>query len=161
MPNHNLSLDNSWLSFPQVKDFLSKKSSISVTDDSKKAIAKCRLYLDNKVKDSDALFYGINTGFGFLQNVKIDKDQVEQLQSNLLMSHSCGLGEEVPAEVVKLMLMLKIKSLSYGNSGVQMDTVNRLIEMHNNEVLPVIYTQGSLGASGDLAPLSHLCLPLI
>jgi len=83
------------------------------------------------------------------------------LQSNLLKSHACGLGEEVPAPIVKLMLMLKIKSLSYGHSGVQVDTVNRLISMYNDDVLPVIYTQGSLGASGDLAPLSHLSLPLI
>eukprot|EP00897_Mesotaenium_endlicherianum_P003558 jgi/Mesen1/322/ME1156409C09523 len=72
----------------------------------------------------DALFYGINTGFGFLQNVKIDAGQIEQLQYNLLVSHACGLGEEVPRDIVKLMLMLKIKSLSYGHSGVQIDTVH-------------------------------------
>ena len=97
----------------------------------------------------------------FLQNVKIDKTQIEQLQYNLLKSHACGLGEEVPKDIVKLMLMLKIKSLSYGHSGVQIDTVKRLMEMYNNDVQPIIYTQGSLGASGDLAPLSHLSLPLI
>jgi histidine ammonia-lyase len=159
--SNNLPLDKSHLSFQQVKDFVEKSNPVSITDTAKDAVIKCRKYLDNKVAGSDDLFYGINTGFGFLQNVKIDKDQVEQLQSNLLMSHACGLGEEVPAEIVRLMLMLKIKSLSYGNSGVQIDTVNRLIEMLNNDVLPVIYTQGSLGASGDLAPLSHLCLPLI
>jgi histidine ammonia-lyase len=96
-----------------------------------------------------------------LQDVQIDKNQIEELQHNLLKSHACGLGEEVPRDIVKLMLMLKIKSLSYGNSGVQIDTVKRLAEMYNNEVLPVIYTQGSLGASGDLAPLSHLGLPLV
>jgi histidine ammonia-lyase len=161
MTKTNLPLDKSHLSFQHVKDFLKGNSSVSVTDAAKADIIKCRKYLDNKVTGSDELFYGINTGFGYLQNVKIDKDQVEQLQYNLLMSHACGLGEEVPSEIVRLMLMLKIKSLSYGNSGVQMETVNRLIEMLNNDVLPVIYTQGSLGASGDLAPLSHMCLPLI
>ena len=101
------------------------------------------------------------TGLGFLQNVRINNGQVKELQYNLLKSHACGLGDEVPKDIVKLMLMLKIKSLSYGYSGVQVDTVKRLMDMYNNDVLPVIYTQGSLGASGDLAPLSHLSLPLI
>ena len=121
----------------------------------------CREYLDKKTEEKDRLYYGINTGFGFLQDVKIDTSQIEQLQYNLLVSHACGLGEEVPKDIVKLMLMLKIKSLSYGNSGVQIATVIRLMYMYNEDVLPVIYTQGSLGASGDLAPLSHLSLPLI
>jgi histidine ammonia-lyase len=111
--------------------------------------------------ESDALFYGINTGFGFLQNVQIDKNQLQQLQSNLIQSHACGMGEYVPKNIVKLMLLLKIKSLCYGHSGVTMLTVQRLVDMYNANVLPVIYTQGSLGASGDLAPLSHLCLPLL
>jgi histidine ammonia-lyase len=160
--NHNmLELDNQWLSFEQVKDVLGHDQKISITPDTQERIQKCREYLNKKVNTSDDLFYGINTGFGYLQNVAIDKEQVEQLQYNLLMSHACGLGEEVPQDIVKLMLMLKIKSLGYGHSGVQLSTANRLIEMYNNNVLPVIYTQGSLGASGDLAPLSHLSLPLI
>ncbi|HEX5026822.1 MAG TPA: histidine ammonia-lyase, partial [Agriterribacter sp.] len=124
-------------------------------------ITSCRKYLDKLLHETDKLYYGINTGFGFLQNVKINDGQIEQLQANLLMSHACGMGEEVPRSIVKLMLVLKIKSLSYGYSGVQVDTVKRLMEMHNSDVLPVIYTQGSLGASGDLAPLSHMSLPLI
>ena len=95
------------------------------------------------------------------EEAKLKTKQLQELQVNLLQSHACGLGEEVPAEIVQLMLMLKIKSLSYGHSGVQIDTVKRLLDMYNNQVLPVIYTQGSLGASGDLAPLSHLSLPLI
>jgi len=113
------------------------------------------------MKQPGALFYGINTGFGYLQNVKVDDGQLETLQNNLLKSHACGMGEEVPLPIVKLMMAFKIKSLCYGFSGVQVETVNRLMDMHNNDVIPVIYTQGSLGASGDLAPLSHLCLPLI
>lgn len=161
MSYNYLPLDRKWLSFEQVKHLLDFDQQVSITFDAHESIEKCRKYLDDKVAGSDELFYGINTGFGYLQNVGIDKDQVEQLQYNLLMSHACGLGEEVPADIVKLMLMLKIKSLSYGHSGVQVDTVKRLMEMYNHEVLPVIYTQGSLGASGDLAPLSHLSLPLI
>ena len=124
-------------------------------------IERCRTYLNKKTSKPNKLYYGINTGFGFMQNIKIDESQTEQLQYNLLMSHACGMGNKVPIEIVKLMILLKIKSLSYGNSGVQQSTVDRLIDMYNNNVIPVVYTQGSLGASGDLAPLSHLSLPLI
>ena len=161
MSHDHLPLDKSALNFTQVKNLLALNQPVSITASATKSINECRDYLDKKLNSGDGLFYGINTGFGYLQNVKIDNTQLHQLQSNLLQSHACGLGEEVPAAIVKLMMMLKIKSLSYGHSGVQLDTVNRLVDMYNNDVLPVIYTQGSLGASGDLAPLSHLSLPLI
>ena len=94
-------------------------------------------------------------------NHSIPADDLSQLQKNLVMSHACGFGQEVPSEIVKIMLFLKIQSLSYGNSGVQLETVNRLIDFYNNDILPVVYQQGSLGASGDLAPLAHLSLPLL
>jgi len=161
MSYNYLPLDRKWLHFQQVKNLLDYDQHVSITFDAHERILHCREYLDEKIQKDDALFYGINTGFGFLQDVKIDKDQIQQLQYNLLKSHACGLGEEVPKDIVKLMLMLKIKGLSYGHSGVQIATVKRLMEMYNNDVLPVIYTQGSLGASGDLSPLSHLSLPLI
>ncbi len=134
---------------------------IFLEEEVKQKILRCREYLDSKMQDSDQLYYGINTGFGYLQNVRIDADQLEVLQENLIMSHACGMGDEVPHDVVRLMLLLKIKSLSYGHSGVQLETVQRLVDMYNNDVIPVVYNQGSLGASGDLAPLSHLCLPLL
>lgn len=161
MTYNYLPLDKSVLTFQQVKHFLDYDQLVSVTYAAHEAILECRNYLDQKISGSEGLFYGINTGFGFLQNVRIDKDQLHQLQDNLIVSHSCGMGEEVPASVVKLMMMLKIKSLSYGNSGIGIEVVKRLMDMHNNNIFPVIYTQGSLGASGDLAPLSHLSLPLI
>jgi len=161
MSYNYLPLDKTELTFQQVKNFLEYKQLVSITFAAHEAILKCREYLDKKLENSDEIFYGINTGFGFLQNVKIDREQLQTLQSNLLLSHSCGIGEEVPEEIVKLMMMLKIKSLSYGYSGVGIDVVKRLMDMHNYDVLPVVYTQGSLGASGDLAPLSHLCVPLI
>ena len=161
MSYNYLPLDQKWLHFSQVKNLLDFNQHISITFDAHERILACREYLDRKMAEKDRSYYGINTGFGFLQNVKIDAGQIGQLQYNLLVSHACGLGEEVPHDIVKLMLMLKIKSLSYGHSGVQINTVKRLMEMYNNDVLPVIYTQGSLGASGDLAPLSHLSLPLI
>jgi histidine ammonia-lyase len=161
MSYNYLPLDKSPVNFQQVKNLLEFEQLVSITFDAHEKITRCREYLDEKVRDTDESFYGINTGFGFLQNVKIDDSRVEQLQYNLLKSHACGMGDEVPAPIVRLMIMLKIKSLSYGYSGVQIDTVKRLMDMYNNDVLPVIYTQGSLGASGDLAPLSHLSLPLI
>ena len=162
MTDYNyLPLDEQPLTFDEVKNYLQFKQFVSITFRAHEKIELCRNYLDKKIADTDTPFYGINTGFGFLQNVTIGDDQLEQLQNNLLMSHACGLGDEVPAAIAKLMLMLKIKSLSYGYSGVQIDTVKRLMDMHNTEVLPIIYQQGSLGASGDLAPLSHLSLPLI
>ena len=161
MSYNYLPLDKSPLNFQQVKNLLAFDQLVSITFDAHHRITECRDYLDKKINSGDGLFYGINTGFGYLQNVKIDNDQLHQLQSNLIQSHACGLGEEVPLDIVKLMVMLKIKSLSYGYSGVQIDTVKRLMDMYNNDVFPVIYTQGSLGASGDLAPLSHLSLPLI
>lgn len=154
-------VDASWMDFEQVKSTVQKNVQLGVTTQAQQSIINCRNYLDKKTEDHNALHYGINTGFGFLQNVKIDDSQVEKLQYNLLVSHACGMGDEVPHDIVKLMLLLKAKSLSYGHSGVQLQTVERLVAMYNNNVLPVIYTQGSLGASGDLAPLSHLSLPLI
>lgn len=159
--NQPFLIDDNHTGFDALKILAGQQVSIQVSLAALQKIAACRNYLDKKMNSGDELFYGINTGFGYLQNVKIDDHQLEELQSNLLKSHACGMGDEVPEDIVKLMLALKIKSLSYGHSGVQVDTVQRLVEMYNQHVLPVIYTQGSLGASGDLAPLSHLSLPLI
>ncbi|HRI25115.1 MAG TPA: histidine ammonia-lyase [Ferruginibacter sp.] len=161
MSDHHLPVDQNIAGLGQLKTLLFSNQPITVSTEAIGRINKCRNYLDDKMSSSDELFYGINTGFGFLQNVKIDKAQLQELQRNLIQSHACGMGEEVPADIVKLMIALKIRSLSYGHSGVQEETVQRLVSMYNNNVLPVIYTQGSLGASGDLAPLSHLSLPLL
>ena len=161
MSYNYLPLDKNLTTFQQVKNLLAFRQLVSITFDAHQRITACRDYLDKKLASGDTVFYGINTGFGYLQNVQIGATQLEELQTNLIKSHACGLGEEVPEDIIKLMVMLKIKSLSYGNSGVQIATVKRLMDMYNNGVLPVIYTQGSLGASGDLAPLSHLSLPLI
>ena len=158
---NELSIHNQWLSFREVCNFIEQSQPVAIAPDARLAIQKCRDYLDKRLAEKQELIYGINTGFGFLQNVEINKEQIEELQHNLLQSHACGLGDEVPQPIVRLMLMLKIKSLCYGHSGVQLSTVLRLMNMLNKDVLPIIYTQGSLGASGDLAPLSHLCLPLI
>ncbi len=149
------------LTFAQLFEIKQKNLPIELSNEAKERIEKCRNYLDEKVKKEEKPIYGVNTGFGSLCNVSVSAEELGKLQENLVMSHACGVGEEVPKEVVKLMLILKIQSLSFGHSGVQLQTVERLVEMYNNDVIPVVYQQGSLGASGDLAPLAHLCLPLI
>jgi histidine ammonia-lyase len=161
MSYNYLPLDKQHTSFKQIKNYLKFEQHISITFFAHDKIITCRNYLNEKLRNSDKKYYGINTGFGYLQNIEINKEDTTTLQKNLLLSHACGLGEEVPSVITKLMLLLKVKSLSYGYSGVQIDTVNRLMDMHNYSVLPVVYKQGSLGASGDLVPLSHLALPLI
>ena len=159
MHTHFISKEH--LSIDLIADILKSNAKLALSESSITAIVKCRTYLDNKMANSTKPVYGINTGFGSLCDVKINTEDLSQLQKNLVMSHACGTGDQVPQEIVRLMLLLKIQSLAYGHSGVQLKTVERLIEFYNLEIYPIIYTKGSLGASGDLAPLAHLCLPLI
>lgn len=155
------SISNQILTFERIAAIVANNEQLQLSEESKKNIVACRVYLDEKVKTHPEPIYGINTGFGSLYNVSIAAQDLSQLQKNLMMSHACGTGEEVPQEIVKLMLLLKIQSLSYGKSAVQLATVERLIDFYNHDILPVVFAQGSLGASGDLSPLAHLCLPLI
>ena len=159
--DHSHHISTEVLSLETLQEIISQHKSLSLSEEVKINIQKSRDYLDQKMASNDAPIYGINTGFGSLCNVKISNENLSQLQSNLVKSHACGTGEEVPSAIVKIMLLLKIQSLSYGHSGVQLQTVERLIDFYNNAILPVIYTQGSLGASGDLAPLAHLSLPIL
>lgn len=149
------------LDLETIHDLLHTDKKLQLSEDSIAKVIKCRAYLDAKMQENSKPIYGINTGFGALYNVKIDGKDLQKLQENLVMSHACGAGDEVPQEIVKLMLLLKIQSLSYGHSGVQLEIINRLVDFYNNNIFPVVYTQGSLGASGDLSPLAHLALPLI
>jgi histidine ammonia-lyase len=149
------------IDLPTIKEIIEDNKSLVLSEESILNIKKSRNYLVSKMEENDTPIYGINTGFGALYNVKISSENLSKLQENLVMSHACGTGELVPKQIIKLMLLLKIQSLSYGYSGVQLVTVERLIDFYNNDILPVIYTQGSLGASGDLAPLAHLSLPLL
>jgi histidine ammonia-lyase len=157
----NYTINNEWISLHQLEEILNNHFTLELGSDAREAIQKCRTYLDEKIKRHDKLIYGINTGFGSLCNTAIEEKDLEQLQTNLVLSHACGTGDEVPQEIVKRMLLLKVLGLAHGNSGVQLATVERLIYFFNNNILPVVYQQGSLGASGDLAPLAHLSLPLI
>lgn len=149
------------LTIQDVQRIVFEDYKLALSEEAQQNIIKCRQYLDDRMASQKAPIYGINTGFGSLCNVIINNEDLTTLQENLVKSHACGLGEEVPQDIVRIMLLLKIQSLSYGHSGVQLDTVLRLIDFFNNEVYPVVFNQGSLGASGDLAPLAHLCLPLI
>lgn len=154
-------ISNTTLSLEELNEIINKKHHLALSEEAVANINKCRAYLDAKMQAETTPIYGINTGFGSLCNVKISTNDLTTLQENLMKSHACGTGDEVPHEIVKIMLLLKVKSLSFGNSGVQLATVERLIDFYNNDILPIVYTQGSLGASGDLSPLAHLCLPLI
>ncbi len=134
---------------------------LEISAESQQLINHCREYLDQKMENHDAPIYGITTGFGSLCNKNISRDELSQLQRNLVMSHACSTGTEVVPEIVRLMLVLKAHALSLGHSGVQLVTVQRIADFYNNDILPIVYDRGSLGASGDLAPLSNLFLPLI
>ncbi len=154
-------INKNWITLETINDIVSNNKKIELSNESIELVNKCRTYLDNKLATNDKPIYGINTGFGALCNTEIKASDLEKLQRNLVMSHACGLGEEVPQEIVKLMIFLKIQGLSYGHSGIQLATLQRLVDFYNNDIFPVVYQQGSLGASGDLAPLAHLSLPLI
>ena len=145
----------------RIGEIISKGYKLELSDNARERIVKCREYLDKKVADSKVPIYGVTTGFGSLCKISIDADKLAQLQINLMMSHACGIGERVQNDIVKMMLLLKVQSLSYGFSGCKLDTVERLIDFFNNDIYPIVYQQGSVGASGDLVPLAHLCLPLV
>lgn len=154
-------ISTQFLGIDKVEKIIESKAKLSLSKESIEAVQKCRDYLDKKMANSKTPVYGVTTGFGSLCNTSISKEDLSTLQSNLVKSHACGIGDEVPQEIVRLMLLMKIQSLSYGNSGVQVVTLQRLVDFFNKGVYPVVYQQGSLGASGDLAPLAHLCLPLL
>ena len=149
------------LSIERVGEIIEKGYKLELGDDARQRIQRCRAYLDKKIAENKAPIYGVTTGFGSLCNVSVSAEELEQLQVNLMMSHACGVGDRVPNEIVKIMLLLKIQSLSYGFSGCKLETLERLIDFFNNDIYPIVYMQGSLGASGDLVPLAHLSLPLV
>jgi histidine ammonia-lyase len=151
---HHLDLDT-------LSTLLTDRPPLALSPESAQRVHHCRAFLEQKIAQSDALYYGINTGFGSLCDVRISEADIEQLQHNLVVSHAAGTGDPVPPEIVRIMLLLKIQSLAYGHSGVRVALVERLLDFYNADVLPVIFELGSLGASGDLAPLAHLSLPLI
>lgn len=149
------------LELAELDHLLSTRSPIALSKDAVAAVKRSHAYLSDRLKKSDAPIYGVNTGFGSLADTSIDKKDLAQLQRNLVMSHACGSGDPVPADIVRAMLVLKVQNMAFGHSAVAPATVQRFVDMYNADVLPVVYERGSLGASGDLAPLAHLSLPLL
>ncbi len=149
------------LTFETIDRILKEHYQLALSEESKKLIRDCKNYLDQKIAASDKPLYGITTGFGSLCKISISPEDLSQLQANLVMSHACSIGTPINPAIVKLMLLLKAHALSLGKSGVQLATVERIIDMFNHDVLPVVRELGSLGASGDLAPLANWFLPLI
>lgn len=154
-------IGSSDLTFDLIEKILNENIKLELSKEAVQRIQKCRDYLDRKTKESDVPLYGITTGFGSLCKKNISSDELGTLQENLIKSHACSVGEELKPVVIKLMLLLKAHALSLGHSGVQVITVQRILDFFNNDVLPIVYDRGSLGASGDLAPLANLFLPLI
>ena len=156
---HKISAEH--LTIERIGEVVYNGYKLELSDDARNRIIRCREYLDEKIAKTTRPVYGVTTGFGSLCNVSVNPDQLAQLQINLMMSHACGVGERVPNDIVKMMILLKVQSLSYGYSGCKLDTVQRLVDFFNNDIYPVVYMQGSLGASGDLVPLAHMSLPLV
>ena len=156
---HKISAEH--LTIERIGEVVYNGYKLELSDDARNRIIRCREYLDEKIAKTTRPVYGVTTGFGSLCDVSVNPDQLAQLQINLMMSHACGVGDRVPNDIVKMMILLKVQSLSYGYSGCKLDTVQRLVDFFNNDIYPVVYMQGSLGASGDLVPLGHMSLPLV
>lgn len=156
---HKISAEH--LTIDRIGEVVYNGYKLELSDDARNRIIRCREYLDEKIAKTTRPVYGVTTGFGSLCDVSVNPDQLAQLQINLMMSHACGVGDRVPNDIVKMMMLLKVQSLSYGYSGCKLDTVQRLVDFFNNDIYPVVYMQGSLGASGDLVPLAHMSLPLV
>ena len=157
----NFILKDSKITLYDINHIISNNLQIGLDDMLIQKVNKSRLFLENKISNTKDVIYGVNTGFGDLHNIKIEDEKLNDLQLNLLRSHACGAGKKINSEIVRLMLLLKIISLSKGNSGVRIETIDRLIFLFNNNLFPIVYEYGSLGASGDLAPLAHMSLPII
>lgn len=161
MPSPSHPIGTIGLKLDELEVILRERRPIALAKDAQQAVKRDHTYLRDRLKKSDAPIYGVNTGFGSLADKSIPKDKLAELQRNLVMSHACGSGDPVPAGIVRAMLVLKVQNMAFGYSAVAPATVQRYIDMYNADVLPVVYERGSLGASGDLAPLAHLALPLL
>src|SRR5690554_5114337 len=156
-----LILNHQEFTIDELFQFIHSGNKVQLGDKARNSVLKCRAYLDHKMENTEGNIYGINTGFGSLYDQSISNEKLAALQVNLVRSHACGTGTETPTSIIKTMLLLKAIGLHYGHSGVQVETVERLLFFFNNDIIPVVYEQGSLGASGDLSPLAHIALALI
>ena len=154
-------LNGETIGFDTLRTLFFNRTELTIGEKARGQVEQCRSFLDEKLESDGQSYYGINTGFGSLYNITISETAIETLQENLIQSHACGLGPRVDEELCRLTLLLKIINLSWGHSGVRMALLDRLVEFYHRRITPVMYTFGSLGASGDLAPLAHMSLPLI
>jgi len=148
------------LTLPQVDRFLAGGVEVEVSPEARRRVEECHRFC-LQVADGARPAYGVNTGFGRFARTRIDQESLGQLQLNLLRSHAVGLGELLPSEVVRLMMLLRLNSLVKGYSGVSPAAVDLLLAFLNRDIIPVVPAYGSVGASGDLAPLAHMALPLV
>src|SRR5690606_19985840 len=142
-------ISNKTLTFQELDHIINNNQPLALSEEAVANINKCREYLDNKMQTETNPIYGINNGVGSVYSVKISSEDLTTLQENLMKSHACGTGDEVPAAIVKIMLLLQIQSLRYAHSGGQLAAVHRLSDLCNHNILPILYTQGSLGGWGD------------
>lgn len=155
-----MKVDGKSLTLEQIEKFISNNVKIQLTAESKKRVKRARSLVDKWVA-SDEVVYGITTGFGEFANVNISQENIELLQHNLIVSHSVGVGDPLPPFIVKIMMLLRVNALARGHSGIRLTTLQLLVDMINSNIIPVVPSQGSVGSSGDLAPLSHLVLAMI
>ncbi|MCF8242975.1 MAG: histidine ammonia-lyase [Melioribacteraceae bacterium] len=155
-----LKIDGKSLTLDKIDKFINNSPSVSLSAEAEKRVNKARKLIDEWV-ESGKIIYGVTTGFGEFANVHISKQDIEKLQENLIVSHSAGVGENLPPKVVKVMMLLRANALARGHSGIRLSTLQLLIDMINKNIIPVIPSQGSVGSSGDLAPLAHLVLAML
>ena len=148
------------ISLSELRSIFQQSTKIELTSQARAAIAQSAQTVSQVIKD-DRVVYGINTGFGLLANTRIKSDELELLQRSIVLSHAAGIGKLMDDNVVRLIMLLKINSLSRGFSGIRLQVIDNLIALLNAEVYPCVPSKGSVGASGDLAPLSHLAMPLM
>jgi histidine ammonia-lyase len=160
MAKKKLLIDGSGLSLKDIENFIDNNQKIALTKSAESNILKARKLIDEWV-NNDKVIYGVTTGFGEFSNVKISKNKLEELQKNLIISHSAGVGELLPPFIIKIMMLLRVNALAHGHSGIRLETINLLIELINKNIIPAVPSQGSVGSSGDLAPLAHLVLSLL
>ncbi|MCL2255267.1 MAG: histidine ammonia-lyase [Firmicutes bacterium] len=155
-----ISLNGKTLDIKDVVRIARNKAKVDICKKAMQQVKLARKVVDEIAKKDEAV-YGINTGFGKFADVSIGENDLKTLQKNLIISHACGVGEPMPKDVVRAMLALRINALCVGHSGIESTTIELMVEMLNNDIVPVVPSKGSLGASGDLVPLAHMSLPLI
>ncbi len=160
MDNNKLIIDGHSLSLKKIDQFIHDNPKVILSETSKKKVIAARKLIDEWV-ESEKVIYGVTTGFGGFSSIRVQHNDIEKLQENLIISHTAGVGENLPPLIVKLMMLLRVNALASGYSGIRLETLQLLIDMINKNIIPVIPSQGSVGASGDLAPLAHLVLSMI